>query len=116
MITQFLCRSDVSVAKCGFTCFKGVAPRAMRLVPARQDGDQVLDWATEDTLGRSKRCRVVRSVTIYQHGSLELVGIKPVPCMCCPLSFALILNANFCPAVTAWEGYRGKAVMYSPIS
>ena len=49
---QFLCRSHVSVAKCGFTCIKGFAPRAMWLVPARQDGDHALDWATEDTLGR----------------------------------------------------------------
>ena len=117
VITQFLCRSHVSVAKCGFTCIKGVAPRAMWLVPARQDGIRSLigrpktHWAGDNFV-------VWSGVLRYINMARWNLSVSSLPLVICVVHYHSLwcLNANFCPAVTVWEGYRRKAVMYSPIS
>ena len=78
VLTQFLCRSQVSVAKCGFTCIKGVAPWYLpcRMWIRSLIGQPKTHWAGDNFVVWSGVLR------LYQHGSLELFGIKPAPCIC----------------------------------
>ena len=76
MLRPSLGSFHVAVSQSFLSRGEGVTPSRMWLIAARQDGYEVLDGPSENTLCRGQLCIWIRCVSILEYGALQGVGVK----------------------------------------